>query len=298
MVSVGRSMKDESKANYLDMRKIPELKPVTRLAYVHDVNVGTTKYDSGFVKFYLKDCNADVVTAILFDVENFMMSGINAAAFKHKAVEFKCVAQEFRGRLSLVIDSRDGIKVYNGPFEYEKFIGRVDYSLTMLESACCECGEWDGIDTNEWLRCSIDELGRGRTGAFGRLVELAYSSIAPVVNSLNKKESDEMLSAFVVTSDYYFRYLRQKQNTDVIGTLGIYKFLSQVSQRYSESDSKLVFLDCLSAVAGSDKPKHLYAHLIKNAFDNARLTMQMQLQFTSMPLGTKAYVGGVELSKY
>lgn len=293
MEAVGRSVNSTGGIPELDMNTIPEFKPVERIAYVHDVSVGMSKFDSSFVKFFLKDCHGDTVMATLFDVQD-VLRGVKVAAFKHKAVKFMCVAQEFHGRLSLTIDGAIGIQVYDGPFDYDKFIGSVNYDFTQLHGAYIHAGM--DVSVDGWNRCSIEELGKGRYGAYCRMVQLAFSHIYPYV--CTDELNEELLSCFSVTADAYFRYLSKKQNTEVIGSLGIYEQINRVSVQYSESDSKLLYVDCIAAVAGTDKPKHFYAHLIKSAFDSAKTSLAMEIQFNSMPLGTKAYVGGVEISKY
>ena len=81
-----RKYKDEEK--YLDISKLKEFEQITTIAYVHDVSVGRTKMESGFVKLFLKDCNSNVVSAILFDVENFVFSGINIMQFKQEQCSY------------------------------------------------------------------------------------------------------------------------------------------------------------------------------------------------------------------
>lgn len=296
MEYVGKSITEEQTIPYLDMQKIPELKEVQRIAYVHDVTYGTSRNDSGYVRFFLKDCNGNTTIAMLFDVEDFMMSGIKIAAFKHKPVVFKCVVQEHRGKLSLILSGKEGVRIYDGPFDYNRFIGSVEFSSVAMQ----DCILSMGVDAqiSRWDTTAIEELARGKYGAYNRVVELAFGALSPVIYGMEENAGKELLDTFLITAEYYFRYLKDKQSTDVIGTLGIYSYLYTISQRYHDNNNKLLYLDALSAVVGSDKPKHLYAHLIKNAFENAKTTLVLQQQFDVIPMGTKTFVGGVELSKY
>lgn len=297
MESLGRSV-NESKVKYLDMNSIPEFTSVQRIAYVHDVSIGMTKMESGFVKFFLKDCNANLTTAILFDVEDFLFSGVNATAFKHKPVIFRCIAQDYKGRLSLVIDGKEGISVYDGDFDFDRFIGREQYSMAALEKCMPEYGIDAELPFSEWASCSIEELSRGKVGAYNRLVELAFGTLEPILNTLPFDEAKKLLTVFITVADYNYQYMKTKRHTDVIGNLGVLPLLNRLSNKMDGDDNKILCQDALSSVAGLNKPKHLYAHLIKNAFENAQQTLCLQTQFNAMPFGAKAYAGGVELSKY
>lgn len=296
METVGNGINSNGNSEYLNINNLPEGIPVTRIAYVHDCKLGVSRFEDGYVTFFLKDCNANVINAVLFNVEDFMQSGVKVTAFKHKAVKFKCIMQEYRGRKSLVIDGKEGVSLYDGPFDYAAFVGKIDSDLTQFTDALNDAG----IDCNtlDWSTTALSELGKGRCGAYSRFIELAFGTCAPVYNSLDLKDAVEFLNVFCVTAEYYFRYLKTRQATEIIGTLSVYELLSRISVRYADVAEKTLYLDALCAVVGSDKPHHLYAHLLKNAFDNARMTLTLQMHFESMPEMSKSYVGGVELSKY
>lgn len=292
MESYGRSINGGMQKE-LDMTKIPEAVPVTKLAYVHDVKLGRTKYDSGFITFLLKDCHAKIVPARLFDVADAMMNGISIAGFKHKPVELRCIAQAFNGSLSLVIDGATGIKVYDGDFDYDMFIGKVESDLTDYREALK--GAVADVDENwisrDWSRMPLESVADGKIGGYAKVVEIAFSALKPQM-------TDELLQAFTVTASYYYEYLKTKQTMDVLGSLSAYKYLNTVTQRFSESESKLVYLDCLRSTIEMDKPLHLYAHLVKGAFRFAEQSLLLSQRFETQASGTKSYVGGVELSKY
>ena len=190
MESYGRSINDAKVAKYLDMNGIPEAVAVDRLAYVHDVSLGNTKYGDGFITFFLKDCNAKIVTARLFNVADAMMSGMSIAGFKHKPVQLRCVAQEFNGSLSLIIDGVSGISVYDGEFDFDRFIGRVNSDLTEVEAA--------GVEVDSaWKRIPVEGIADGKLGGYARVVELAFGCIKPFMN-------EEMAGIFSEVANYYF----------------------------------------------------------------------------------------------
>ena len=292
MESYGSSI-NNTETKLLDMSRIPEAVPLTRIAYVHDVKLGRTKYDSGFITFILKDCNARVVPARLFDVANEDMTGVSVAGFKHKPVELRCVAQEFNGAISLIVDGIGGIKVIDAPVGLNQFIGQVESDLTdyvgALSTATKDVGpEWM---SSAWQRVPLESIADGKLGGYAKVVEIAFGALKPQI-------TDELLQAFAVTAYYYFEYLKTKQAVDVLGSLSAYQILNTVTQRFTDSESKFVYLDCLRSTIGMNKPLHLYAHLISGAFQFAETSLLLSQRFETQASGTKAFVGGVELSKY
>lgn len=306
MLSVGNSLNNVISKDaelYLDMSNIPEYKLIERVAYVHDVVLKTSKYDSGFATFILKDVHANTVAARLFDVEDFMLSGVKATAFKHKPVKFKCTVQEFNGALSIIIDGKTGISLWDGEFDYARFIGKVDFNLqrpmsNLIERFGAENLEGfmsTGTYPKEWETTSLEALCNGRVGAYAKFAEIVIKCIAPL---LTQENATEMLSVLSVTLEHYFNYLKKRQATDFIGTLSAFDDLNYVNNKYSESNNKLLYLDTLMAVIGTEKPLHLYAHTILSAFNYAKTALNLRTKFEGMPLGTKTFIGGVELSKY
>lgn len=283
----------------LDMQHIPEMTTVERIAYVYDVSLGVSKLEDGFVKFFLKDCNAAVTAAVMFNVEKFFESGMKASAFKGKPIRFKCMAQEFNGRLSLVIDGNYGVSIYDGPFEYERFIGKLDSDVVSVQA---ELGKLEpGIEfiiDPEWNMLSLEKVGKGRVGAYAKMVELAYAYLKHTDGLMSDEDYKVLLSVFSDVSDFYFRFLKKEQAVEVIGSLHAYPLMNQLSQKRMNDGNRVVYLDALGAVIGADSPKHLIAHLIKDAFNAARHTVELSVQFQTMPIGTKSFIGGVAISKY
>lgn len=291
MVMIERVTKSDTK--YLDLNNVREFVEEEYLAYVQDVVIGETRYNDGFIKFFLKDCNSNVVVARLFNVEDFMLSGVNTAAFKRKPVVFRGVAQPFNGSISLVISGKYGIKVYDGEFDYSRFIGSVKSNLLPFYDALANA-DIEYSPNPEWETMSLGNVAGGRAGGFAKLVEVSFGCIAPFV----QEEDKELVPAFYVTMEHYYRYLKDKQSTSVVGYLDTYDYAMQINAKYSEDNSKLLYLDAFNSVVGSKKPRHFYAHLIKNAVDFATVNLGLQIRFSTQLLATTSSIGGVELSKY
>lgn len=300
MISLGHSANEKSYKDtdkYLDLTKLKEFEQVTVIAYVYDVSVGRTKMESGFVKLFLKDSNSRIVSAILFDVENFVFSGINVMQFKHRAVTLRCMVQNFKGQVSLLIDGDSGIRLYDEEFDYDRFVGRMHSDLSVVKKDADSVGA-DFVDIESWQNTQIDEIASGAIGAYGRLVELAYSSVSMYAKYLEEKNAHDLKMAFFVTAEWYFRYLKKQQYLSVVGTVTAYPCIQAISQLLAEDDSKIVALDSFGAVVGLSAPKHLFAHYVNNAFNNTLTNMKLENRYKSMPMATTVHIGGVDLSKY
>jgi hypothetical protein len=301
MVSLGRSINVNGvEQKYLNMKTIPEYQPVECIAYVHDVKLSTTRYDVGFATFILKDVNSNLVSARLFDLENYMLSGYKASEFKHKPVVFTCTAQEFNGQISLVIDQAKGISVWDGEFDAQRFVGIMDssfYTITEKHWDSSVVAMIEETPFRKWQSSILEQLCSGKIGGFAKYAEVVFSAIEPY---LTKDYKDDLMKCYLVTMDYYFQFLRDREKSEVVGDISAYKYLNAITTKYDGSDMKNLYLDCFGALVGINKPMHLFSHVISNASQYAKNTLRLFVKFDSIPFGSKVQVGtgGVELSNY
>lgn len=281
---------------FLDMTAVSDGMRYTKVAYVSSVSTGFQKNEYGFVTFYLKDVNANIVQARLFNVADFMLSGVKASAMKNHPVKLTFVVQEFNGRLSLVIDGKEGIEVWDGEFPYEKFIGKVD----MDTSTVCALGqkfipnfEFD----SRWSSASFDRIAQGRAGSFAKLFELGLSSICGM-EGLVGIDVKELVSVYFIAMQYYFNVLLQHQKLDKFDTFNDHKVLYDIENVYQNDERRMVILDTVKALVGLAKPYGFTACVIKRAVENASFVLNTAYQLNSAPIGTKVTVGGVDVLKY
>ena len=115
----------------LDINTLEDGKEYDKICYLLNYKAGLTKQDKGFYTFYVKDKNANVVAARMFDIKDYVDEGFTAMLMKSKAVKISFVAQIWNGSWSLVVKN---IEIWNGNFSYENYIGKAEYSVDALEA--------------------------------------------------------------------------------------------------------------------------------------------------------------------
>jgi hypothetical protein len=283
---------------YLDISKLVEGLTYEKVALVTSADASLTKANTGFAKFYLKDLNANVVTAYLFDVENFAFCGVKLSGFKNRPVILKFVVQHFNGGLSLVVDREYGIKVYDGEFDRGRFIGKYDIDEGMVKSMASRCfgSKWEF--PVEYRVRAFSNIGQGRVGAFGKLVELSLHQLNGYLSLSGVVEKD-LLGVFFVATEFYFRILEAREVYGFLEGVKSLEIISSLNQYdYWDSEMKAIVIDTVMPLAGLGKPKHLYSHLIHNAVQMSADAMNLILANNRMIVGASSNIGGVLLSKY
>ena len=285
--------------DYLDINSIAEGLRYTKIAYVQSTYVGLQRNSGGFVTFYLKDCNGHQVTARLFNVENFMLSGITASAFNHKPVKLTFVAQMFNGSVSLVIDSSEGIELYNGDFDYAAFIGHVESDASMLETVASAVYGCEWRVPIEWTTASFDKLCCGKAGAFAAMVISAAGIVTSILPNIGTDEKDTF-KIFIKSMEIYFRSCTRAAGSPIVrSVIGFDRSVNLASVGVSEHDE--IFLpmcDTVDALCNGKKPHGLEANAIVRAVELAEFMINAKEAISIIPLGSETFVGGVALLKY
>ena len=285
-----------SKDDYLDLSSLTEGVMYTKVAYVTNVTTGFQKNEYGFVTFYLKDVNANLVQARLFNVADFMLSGVKAATMKNHPVQLTFMVQDYNGRHSLVIDGKAGIELWDGDFPYERFIGKIDVdssAILAIGNKCCS----DFILDNRWATTSFETIAQGRAGAFMKIFDMALSSLCGM-HDLPGVDLNELLFVYYKSMELYFDTLVETQKLDNFGSLNNYKFLIRAENLYSDDDRKMLIIDTTKALLSISKPVGIIAYAINNAVREAIFLLNASCQLNIAPIGTKVGIGGVDILKY
>lgn len=286
----------------LDISCISDGQVLDCIAYVQSCNVKMSKLNTPFVNFYLKDKNANVIVARMFDVSRESLEIVQA--FNRRPVHLHAEVQVFGGSYSLIIDESLGISVYNGEFDYTSFVGK--YAVD-LSTAAIVYKKTMGADmpVEMYSQLSVDFLGSGRVGAFAKIYELALTDML-FLDGINGIDVDDLSKVFFITMHQYYLIL-SRYNT--FGALERLKLVDEYNTVRCDDDHRFIVIDTLRSICENTKPMHLYAHLIKNAVMRASKTLQLieancslvpgastQVYFNDLLGGSTA--GGVELLKY
>ena len=281
--------------NYLRVSELCENLNYTKVAYVMDTDIGVSKTESGYAKFYLKDANATVVTAFLFNVQDFANSGVKLSMMKGKPVLVTFIPQVYHGRASLLIDGEQGIRVWDGKFEQSIFIGKVDYNEQLIiKSAQSVLSDWEF--PAEFRVFTDNKLGQGREGAYPRVVEMALRTLAGYTRSV--PDGKGLLCVFFALVDAKFRLMKLRQTFDFLTDAKIFDVVNEISQKQHDSEYYPIIVDGVRALAGFGKPTHLYSLLSLEALKQAESALNLIVINEGLVTGTSLEIGGVVLSKY
>lgn len=283
---------------YLRLSDLTEGLPYTKIAYVLNSDARVSKTNSGFAKFFLKDVDANVVSAFLFDVKDFVFSGLKISQFKGKAVKVNFVPQVFNGRYSLVIDGELGIQEYTGEFDRKRFVGEIKYFAdTIIKLGKLVYGE-DWEIPPEYRISAFDSIGQGKSGAFLKMMEIAAGSLVTYRTMLGNGDFLVLLKVFFAVMEAEHKVLKCKQNTEIMEDVGIFSVFESLSRKYREDAHFHIILDAVKSVCGYGSGKSLYSHLVLNAIEQAGYNIDLVLTNNTLIVGAATKVGGVDLLKY
>lgn len=280
--------------NYLDCSKLSVGARYKKVCYVHNVRSGTDVYNSGFYTFFIKDKNATVVPARLFNVKDFVEKGFDAIYLKNKPVTIEFIAQVYNKRWSFVLDD---IQLYQGDFDYSVFVGTVPaIDTAKLEKV------YKVIDSNYecpaiYQTMSLQSICQGRRG--GPL--LVYNNVTSNLLQyckLNSVVPADLLKVFDVCYRVFIDLEQEKQKLDVISCSAELNLLQKVYYEYKDNDLYEIMLDTLNAIIHGDKPKHLYANLICNELKSVMQNLELCYVYDSLVSGGSANVKGADLLRY
>lgn len=294
--------------NYLNFSNLVVGTEINCIAYVLFVELRVAKTEKGFAAFYLKDKNAILVVARLFNVEDYMSSGTVAKAFEGHPVKFKARVQEYGGSITLVIDGHVGIELYTGDFDYKKFIGSVDADLDFAAALYNKLFEGMQLPVDLYKSYSVRFLAQGRLGAFAKLVEMSFMGVSAVSELPGVDESLLLKTFFVVVTEYYNILLidYQKGCTARITLFESYKSITH----FCDENISYIVIDTLQAMLEGKTPQHLYANIIFTNILNAMKTLTLVYGALTIPegssskifftdfLGNSARDGGIHLCKF
>lgn len=286
-----------TKVELLDLTKLTEFQEVECVAYVQNGYSGVTKFQKGYATFILKDCNANVVRATLFDVENFMRSGLDIAMFKRKPVLIHAAVQNFNNSMSLVLSETHPVVLYTGEFDYSKFIGKLHFNKDYIEDVGRRIFGTDYNFPTKMQTVSLDNVGQGRVGAFGKVFEMVMTSLL-TMQDVPGVEFEELMWVFFHAMDNYLDAVTAEQKVDILDGLNSYSVIEKVNLLYKNDDHRLLMVDTIRALMGFANPSHLIAHLIFKSYKNAVQALELSLTNSNLPLMAKTKVGGDDLLKY
>jgi len=280
-------------SDYLNVSELEEGREYRKIAYVANATTGWQKNDHGFITFYLKDVNGDAVTARLFNVADFMLSGVKSSAMRHHFVEIKFQSQIFKGNVNLVLETVKLVELQNQGELLPRFIGTVDVDTTTLDKI------YDNLHKplpSKFKGVSLERIANGRVGGYVKMMDMALSGILGATD-LPGINADELFFVFLQTANYYFDLLEHRQELSEVDDFEDYKILTRIDMELQDSDSRFIVIDTVRALASNQEPGTLPSFIVAHAIKVAMFTLNTSYRMKNTPFGVKVNLGGSSLLK-
>ena len=280
--------------DYLNVSTLQEGREYEKIAYVANASTGWQKNDHGFVTFYLKDINGDAVTARLFNVKDFMLSGVKSSAMRHHFVKIKFQSQIFKGSVSLIIESIEIAEVQNQGELLPQFIGHVEVDTTTLDRLYSSV-----LKTqlpSKFKGVSLERIANGRIGGFAKMLDMTITSVAGTID-LPGIDSNELFFVLLNTANYYFDLLEHRQELSEVDDFEDYKILTRIDIELQSSDSRYIIIDAVRALAGNYEPCTMLSFIVVHAIKSSIFILNTSYRMKNTPFGTKVNIGGSSLLK-
>lgn len=287
---------NSKETEYLRIGDLTEGIIYERVALVTYAGAGLAKTNSGFAKFYLKDVDANVVSAFLFDVKDFAFAGIKLSQFKGKPVRIRFTPQVYNGHTSLLIDGSYGIKEWKGEFDRKKFVGAVTFNEVLINEFVQVSMGVDWMVPVEYKLLSSDSFAYGKVGAFVKCLEIMVANLKAIQLLVGEKWLIGKL--FTVAAETAFLCEKAKSDSEILADTKIFDVILRMVTKYREDEYYPLILDIVKAISEQDKPKHLLSHLLYNSFHHAVETLNLISVNNSLTIGASTEIGGALLLKY
>lgn len=275
----------------LDLDKLEENKEYVLLAYLLNYKTGMTVYEKGYYTFYVKDVNANVVSAKLFGVDKFLEEGFKAMIMKDKPVKIDFTAQIYNGLWSLIVHD---IELWEGPFDYNNFIGRAEYREDIIEYAYQKCMSAD--IPREYFAEYFPEICDGRIGGFLSLLEKSFTKL--YVYQFEFLDSGSFQKCFFISMHSYFQYLMLKKRYSIVPTKNIFQIINSVNLEYHDTDFIDELMETVLSLCGLAKPQHLWSHLICDTVKQTEEHLKLIYKNQTLPFGSSIKIDGKMLTRY
>lgn len=283
-----------SEYTYLDSSELVEGNRYKRLALVLNVNYGNDKFDMGYFSFYLKTADGMILSAPLFNVNNFIEKGFVANSLTGKPVVVEFMAQIYRGRWSLILTS---INLWEGAFDRTKFVSELDVSTDTIEKALSICDSRVSVSLDLWKIASFEELAGGTIGAFAQLARMLFLNLESFRNMWGI-DIESLFSTAAIALNVQYKVYKLKEKYPKVRDEMALDILNDLRIKWDGDVKKDAILNIASSILFDTQPDHLYASLIKDTLDNALNNIKMLYLYKSVPTGGMLEYGHRKLVKY
>lgn len=297
------SKKEDLQFELFDATKLMEGRTYRDVVcYVTGNRAGTTVYNKGFFTFFVKDVNGNVYPAYVWEPKDFLQDGAVVSQLKNVCVLLSFTAQIYNGSWSLHLEGStirictpEVIREYGLKIDLAKFRGTVPcQGKEELEEVYRQYTESELPDV--FFRSSFQTICQGRVGGYARLVAAAFHSMKATYEGLQGFNFDGLSETFVIVIQAYAAYLRAAESVVTAGRLA--DVVIGIRQTYRGSQVVEQAIETLFALIGTDKPRHLFAHIIVAELRGKAELLELVYQNNTIPCSMSAQIGGLTLTNY
>ena len=265
----------------LDIKELQDGFEYEKICYLLNYKAGVTQQEKGFYTFYVKDKNANVIAARMFDPKDYVNTGFTAMLMKSKAVKIKFMAQIWNGSWSLIVND---IEAWSGEFNYEDYVGKAEYSADALEAVYSNL--FSQALNPEYYSEFFPDLCDGRIGGFISVLEKSFTQLYSFkIKSLNVKDLHQI---FFIVMDAYFNFLKLKKQYGIVPSQKIFEIVNSIHFQYSDSAYLNEITDTVLSLTGLAQPQHIYSHLICGVVNQTKELLTLIYKNQTMPNGSTA----------
>lgn len=288
----GDSMSGKSNKE-LNIRTLVEGVETTAVCLVTKVTAGLTKIETGFFTFYVKDVNANVIAARMFDVGDYIKSGFIAKAFENKPVKITFIPQIFNGSWSLIVKE---ITSYKGDFDYESFRGVVKVNSAVVENKF-ELVFPDKLLNPDYYSISFSSVCNGKCGGFLKLINAVARDLENYDNIDGVTDKDKYL-VFFYTVKAYFTLLKKKEEFEIVNQTDLCNVLLRIDQETQDFSMHSQIMDSCRAILGFGEPQHILSHVIYDSIMSENYRFALIEKNNSLAKGSTVKVNNKTLVNF
>lgn len=285
----------EKKNNLLTFEDLETSSVVNKICYVLNYTSGVSTLEKGFYKLYLKSSDDVIITAMIFDIKDFINSGFDIARLKNKFIKISGTVNSDFSNNSIILSSIEEVDI---DFEDRaKFVGEVE-NLDELYSEIREM--LSSIDSSYSLPAiyknkNYSNIMGGKKGGYVKFVWKWLMNIT--LYSDICEDSSLLMSSTYRCILNYAKYLERVDLHPLISNKDKMDILREIS--IDDTESSMIACDAMSSILGVSTPEHLYSYIIFNTFNLVVQMSEISDAWKGLPVGgVKLLKGNTKLVKY
>lgn len=262
LVSGGTNF-NKQEDNLLDIALVKEGVSFKTIAYLSSAKQGLTRKEEGFYTFYLKDVKGVIMTCYLFNIKDFIESGLVVKDMLNGLVDVELTVSEYNGSLTGYIDS---ISVCTETSLIDRFVDTVENLDNWIKSYknTAEFYKDSDLSVRELTKERIAHLSGGRIGGQFK----TFCSVSYIVAAIAEPSQTRICTKVWYTAFSYYvdLYLKCPNPTRLEFLDTFTKCGRNLNMQDFDSEFITYVQDTLGEMLGLSKASTLTGKLINSAF--------------------------------